>query len=922
MDNNQLQEHTIYVTKRNGDKEEVSFDKVMARIKFLSNGLNVNVIQVSQKIIAQIKPDILTSELDILGAEICINMATSHPDYGILASRILISNHQKNTTPSFSEAVQILHGHKDIQGNHAPLINDDVYDIVMANKHKLNDVIDHKRDYTFDYFGFKTLERSYLLRDSDKVVERPQYMWMRAALGIHREDVKDAIETYELMSNGYFTHATPTLYNAGTCREQLSSCFLLMIKDDSVEGIYDTLSDCALISQAAGGIGVNIHKIRSTGSYIRGTGGTSNGLVPMLRVYNNTARYIDQGGGKRPGAFAMYLEPHHPDIIEFIEMKRNIGSEEMKARDLFYAIWMPDLLMERIDSNSNWTLLDPHEFPNLSYVHGEEYRNLYHKYERDFQNKYRHNPIMLKKNIIPARDLWKKIIEAQVETGSPYILYKDVINAKNNQANLGTIQCSNLCAEITLYTSPEETAVCNLASVCLNKFVNENNKTFNFELLRRVVKVITKNLNKVIDINYYPIPEAKNSNLKHRPIGIGVQALADTFAMLDMPFDSKEARKLNREIAEHMYLAGVEASMEISKKRADMVHEFIKLAENTYNQWKHLIEHTDHMYTHNVQSINLLLNYDNVRGKFKQTINEWQTTAELAKSIGADASGLTEYYEQIPLLTSMKRLFDLQKILKLIPEELNRDKYYGSYSSFIGSPLEQGNLHYDLWNEQPCAELQPAFQRVKEEIKIYGLRNSTLFAYMPTASTSQIQGNNECFEPYTYNIYTRKVLSGEHFIINKHLVNKLMKLGMWDEKMKNTIIALGGSVQQISAIPADIRQCFKTVWEISQKVIIDYARDRAPFICQTQSMNLFIEQPTYANMTSMHFYAWRAGVKTGMYYLRTRTKADAQQVTIDPRLLNELKNNSQKEEENTDNTQPTEVFVCSRDNPNCESCGA
>lgn len=1183
---NFLNTETTYVTKRNGEKEEVSFDKVIRRIKFLSTGLKVNPIDVSQQIISQIKPDILTSELDLLGADICINMVTNHPDYGVLAARILISNHHKNTSPSFSECIEILRNNKDKRGNPAPLINNEVYQLVMENKNKINDVINHDRDNRIDYFGFKTLERSYLLKSNSKVIERPQYMWMRVALGIHRNDFKDAIETYDLMSNGYFTHATPTLFNASTCREQLSSCFLIAMKDDSVDGIYDTLKQCALISQTAGGIGLSIHNIRSLGSYIRGTGGTSNGLVPMLRVFNNTARYIDQcfhpntyvytkdglteisnlivgdevydingnlqvikkvlehntnqptikitttlgetivtaqhpmyvkqigksdfdwieindigvgdeiyfpklnyeedipeftedvclilaycfldanintfsdynyhritainndtdiqtirkyldsncfsynmyntdyiyidkspnlpftssdyiknvghypkgmqaklssrvmnlpshklkiiydtiqsiiseeeyshyynknlskylnylrqkvynypvivtavsdeeknenlmydlefetehnyvtevgvahnGGGKRCGSFAMYLEPHHPDILHFLEMKQNTGVEELRARDLFYAVWLSDEFMRRVENDEKWTLLDPDEFPGLHDVYGDEYSNMYRKYENEFHLRYKYNPNELKAKVIKARDIWFKIIESQVETGTPYIGYKDAVNRKNNQANLGTIRSSNLCIEINLFTSKDEVAVCNLASICLPRFVNVETQTFDFDKLRYVVKVVVKNLNKVIDINYYPIPEAERSNLRHRPIGCGVQGLADTFCLLRMAFDSPEARELNRKIAEHMYLAGVEASMEIAKKRSVMVKEFLDLIECTYADWNNLCKNKATQYYYNIKSIEFLLNFDDILFKYKQTINEWQTSEQLALSIGAENSGLNDYDDIKPLLINMKRLLDLQHILKLIPEELNRESYYGAYSSFIGSPLSHNKLQYDLWGVEPSDELSEDFRHVKEMIHEYGLRNSTLFAYMPTASTSQIQGNNECFEPYTYNIYTRKVLSGQHKVVNKHLINDLLKIGMWNRKIKDLIIAHGGSIQNINGIPDHIKELYKTVWELSQKTIIDYAADRAPFICQTQSMNLFMSDPSYGKMTSMHFYAWKKGLKTGMYYLRTRTKANAQQFTVDPELL---KKNSI-------------TFVHDKDNTDCEACGA
>lgn len=891
--------HTLYVIKRNGQKEEVSFDKITKRIQSLSNDLDINVMEVSQKIIGQIKPNITTSELDILGAEICVALTTTNPDYGVLAARILISNHHKNTSPSFSEVIEMLYNNYDELGNHAPMINEDIRNIVKLHSNKLNDIIDHKRDNRFDYFGFKTLEKTYLLRIKGKIVERPQYLWMRVALGIHRNDLKEVFETYDYMSNGYFTHATPTMFNAGTMNEQLSSCFLLMMREDSIGGIYDTLKQCALISKSAGGIGLSVHDIRSESSYIKGTGGYSNGLVPMLKVYNATAKYVDQGGGKRMGSFAIYLEPHHPDIMSFLELKKNNGVEEMRARDLFYALWVSDLFMKRVKNNEKFTLLDPSRYPGLSDVYGDEFEKLYLKYEDDFLRSNEFNPTKLKKHVIPAQDIWNKILELQVETGTPYLLYKDAVNKKNNQANLGTIKSSNLCAEILLHTSHDEIAVCNLASICLPRYVKviDGVPLFDFDMLEKITKIMVKNLNKVIDVNFYPTPETERSNKRHRPIGIGVQGLADAFSLMKFPFDSAEARQLNKSIAIHMYHAGVEASIEIAKTRNNLVKEFITLCDSVF-ELLHIPLGTK--WSHNLKTISIIKHMKELRAKYEPRIMELATREKLVKSINV---AMTQFsIEEMFMLKTLKKIFDMQHHLKLISEELNRENYLGSYSSFEGSPLSKGQLQYDMWNEVLPEEFTPKFAKLKEELAHYGMRNSTLFAYMPTATTAQIQGNNECFEPYTSNLYNRNVLSGSFIVTNRHLVDDLMKLGLWNSEMKNKIIEDKGSIQNIPEIPDDIKKLYKIVWEISQKVILEYARDRAPFVCMTQSMNLFVDTPNTAKLTSMHFYGWELGLKTGMYYLRTRAKVTAQQFTIE--------------------TKDTIKVECDRSNPDCLSCGS
>ncbi len=749
------------VIKRNGKKEEVKFDKITARVEKLTHGLDrsyVDPIKVAKKVIEGVIDGISTVELDNLAAEVAASLTTTHPDYALLASRIAVSNLHKETRKSFTETMRDLYEYIDPKtGKKAQLIADEIHEVIEANADVLDSAIIYDRDYSFDYFGFKTLEKSYLLKINGKVAERPQHMFMRVAVGIHREDIDAAIETYNLMSERWFIHATPTLFNAGTPKPQMSSCFLLTLKEDSIDGIYDTLKQCAKISQSAGGIGLSIHHVRATGSYIKGTNGTSNGIVPMLRVFNDTARYVDQGGGKRKGSFAIYLEPWHADIFSFLELKRNNGKEEMRARDLFFALWIPDLFMKRVEEGGVWSLFCPNEAPGLSDCHSEEFEALYERYETE--GRYRKQ--------IPAQELWFEILASQIETGTPYLLYKDAANKKSNQQNLGTIKSSNLCTEIIEYTSPDEVAVCNLASLALPRYVI--NGKFDHEQLFKVTYTATKNLNKIIDGNYYPVEEARRSNMRHRPIGLGVQGLADAFILLRMPFDSPEAAQLNKDIFETIYYAALTASKDLAKM-------------------------------------------------------------------------------------------------------------HGTYETYPGSPISKGIFQFDMWGVTPGNRWE--WDVLKEEILQYGVRNSLLLAPMPTASTSQILGNNECFEPYTSNIYVRRVLSGEFPVVNKHLLKDLVKRGLWTNAIKDKIIIANGSIQAIDEIPQELKDLYKTVWEIKQKVIIDMAADRGAYIDQSQSLNLFVQEPTTKKLSSMHFYAWKKGLKTGMYYLRTRAASQAVQFTV------------------------------------------
>ncbi|WP_378181341.1 ribonucleoside-diphosphate reductase subunit alpha [Aquimarina sp. SS2-1] len=753
----------MYVVKRDGHKEPIMFDKITARVRKLCYGLNalVDPVKVAMRVIEGLYDGVTTSELDNLAAEIAATMTIAHPDYAKLAARISVSNLHKNTKKTFSEVVTDLYEYVNPRTEKkAPLISDEVYEVIMANKEKLDSTIIYNRDFGYDYFGFKTLERSYLLKINGKIAERPQHMLMRVSIGIHLNDLDAAIETYELMSKKYFTHATPTLFNSGTPKPQMSSCFLLATKDDSIDGIYDTLKQTAKISQSAGGIGLSIHNVRATGSYIAGTNGTSNGIVPMLRVFNDTARYVDQGGGKRKGSFAIYVEPWHADIFDFLDLKKNHGKEEMRARDLFYAMWIPDLFMKRVQEDAEWTLMCPNECPGLFDMHSEEFEATYTRYEAEGKGR----------RTIKARELWEKILESQIETGTPYMLYKDAANRKSNQQNLGTIRSSNLCTEIMEYTSPDEVAVCNLASIALPMFVK--NGAFDHKELFKITKRVTKNLNRVIDRNYYPVKEAENSNMRHRPVGLGVQGLADTFIQLRMPFTSDEAKKLNQEIFETLYFAAVTASMEEAKVD-------------------------------------------------------------------------------------------------------------GPYQTYEGSPISKGEFQHNLWGIKD-EELSGRWdwEGLRKKVLKNGVRNSLLVAPMPTASTSQILGNNEAFEPYTSNIYTRRVLSGEFIVVNKHLLEDLVKLNLWSDDLKDAIMRANGSIQNIDIIPQDLKELYKTVWELSMKDIIDMSRHRGYFIDQSQSLNLFMEGATMAKLTSMHFYAWKSGLKTGMYYLRTKSAVDAIKFTL------------------------------------------
>jgi ribonucleoside-diphosphate reductase alpha subunit len=802
------------VIKRTGRHEEVSFDKITARLRKLSYGLDtqyVNIIDIARKVIMGLYDGVTTTELDNLAAETAATMATVHPDYALLAARVAVSNLHKETEKSFHKVVHALYNYIDPKtGDRAGLIGDDTYKIVMKYKDRLDSAIIFDRDFEFDYFGFKTLERSYLMRMEGQVVERPQHLFMRVAIGIHGEDIDAAIETYNLMSERWFIHATPTLFNAGSPKPQMSSCFLLQMTDDSIEGIFETLKRCSLISQSAGGIGLSIHNIRATGSYIKGTGGTSNGIIPMLRVFNDTARYVDQGGGKRKGAFAVYLEPWHADVFEFLDLKKNHGKEEMRARDLFYAMWIPDLFMERVKADADWSLFCPNEAPGLFDVYGGEFEALYHQYERE--NRQR--------KTVKARDLWNAILESQVETGTPYILYKDAANKKSNQKNLGTIRSSNLCTEILEYTSPDEVAVCNLASIALPKYVQDGR--FDFERLAEITRVATRNLNKVIDINYYPIPEAERSNRRHRPIGLGVQGLADAFILMRYAFDSAEAKQLNIDIFETIYFAALTESCALAER-------------------------------------------------------------------------------------------------------------FGPYETYAGSPISQGTFQFDFWGVQPSSRWD--WDGLRERIKKHGVRNSLLVAPMPTASTSQILGNNECFEPYTSNLYTRRTLSGEHIVVNKHLMRDLVRLGLWNDEMREAIMAANGSIQGIEDIPADIRALYKTAYEISQKVIIDMAADRGAFICQSQSLNVFMEAATFGKLSSMHFYSWQKGLKTGMYYLRSKAATDPIKFTLSQKHQTKFTANKVTNEATvsakveTPSMQPLDLDqvagkICSLDDPTCESCSA
>lgn len=786
----------MYVEKRDGRKEAVKFDKITARIAKMCYGLDplVSPEAVAMKVIEGLFDGVTTTQLDNLAAEVAAAKTIDHPDYALLASRIAVSNLHKETKKTWSDVITDMYEYIDPKtGQNASLIADDVYAVIQENKDKLDSSIIYDRDFRYDYFGFKTLTRSYLMKLEGEIVERPQHMLMRVSVGIHKGDIDEVIKTYNLMSEGWFTHATPTLFNSGTPKPQMSSCFLLTMKEDSIEGIYDTLKSCAQISQSAGGIGLSIHDVRAKGSYIKGTNGESNGIVPMLRVFNDTARYVDQGGGKRKGSFAIYIEPWHADVFDFLDLKKNHGKEEQRARDLFYALWIPDLFMKRVKENGDWTLMCPHECPGLSDTHSAEFEALYTKYESEGKGR----------KTIKAQDLWFKILESQIETGTPYMLYKDAVNAKSNQKNLGTIKSSNLCTEIMEYTAPDEVAVCNLASLALPKYVKED-KTFDHQRLFDVTYQATLNLNKIIDGNFYPVEEARKSNMRHRPIGLGVQGLADTFITMGFPFESEDARALNREIFETMYYASMTASKDLAKVE-------------------------------------------------------------------------------------------------------------GAYETFEGSPVSNGEFQFDMWDVTPTDRWE--WDVLKEEVKEHGVRNSLLLAPMPTASTAQILGNNECFEPYTSNVYTRRVLSGEFIIVNKHLLKDLVREGLWTKSMRAKIMTENGSVQNIDEVPQVLKDLYKTAWEISQKAIIEQAADRGAYICQSQSLNIFMENANFGKLTSMHFYGWEKGLKTGMYYLRTKAATDAIKFTIEKDVVEEPTAKSLEEVEAD--------VACSLDDPDdCEACGS
>ena len=813
----------MYVIKRNNKKEIISFDKILKRIKIICKDFGLNNIiyaQVTIKVIDQLYDNIETTKIDELTAEQCASMASTHPDYTMLASAISISNLHKNTSDSFYDKMYKLYNFVDVNNNNYKLISDKLINIIENNKETIESIIDYKRDFLFDFFGYKTLERSYLMKCDKKIIERPQDMFMRVALTIHEDNIEKVKETYNEMSNKYFIHATPTLFNAGTPRPQLSSCYLIAMESDSIDGIFNTLKDCAKISKWSGGIGLHIHNIRSGGSHIRGTNGVSNGVIPMLGVFNKTARYVDQGG-KRNGSFAIYLEPHHPDIEDFLELKKNHGDEESKSRDLFYGLWISDLFMERVKDDKLWSLFCPDKTRGLADVYGDKFKELYLKYESE--KKY------IKQ--ISARDLWMKILDSQMETGTPYLLYKDACNLKSNQQNIGTIKSSNLCTEIIEYSDENESAVCNLASIALSMYVNSDNM-FNFEKLYSITKILVTNLNNIIDINFYPTIKTERSNLYHRPIGIGVQGLADTFFKMKYSFTSTEAKELNKMIFETIYYAALERSNEIAKER----YENMLYLQKEYNDgnWD-FIEDDDN-------------------NKFKKY------------NVKDD---------------EIEKLLNKYKPIKCEIINLNNN-LLGSYSSFIGSPICNGKFQFDLWNIEPIPNRYD-WDKLRVSIKEYGIRNSLLTAPMPTASTSQILGNNECFEPITSNIYSRSTLAGQFILVNKYLVNELLQLKLWDESIKNNIIENKGSIQHIQNIPQDLKDIYKTVWEIQMKDIIDMSRDRGIYICQSQSLNLWMEDPDPKSLTNMHFYSWKQGLKTGMYYLRRKAKHQAQQFTIEPK---------------------------------------
>ena len=823
------------VTKRSGTFEDMQFDKILKRVKTIGEEQNIKLgfSQLCLKVIDQLYDGIPTSKIDELMAEQCASLISDHPDYGRMAAAVSMSNLHKNTSKSFYETIKQLWTFSDIHGKPTPLVSQDLWTVVNKHHEVLENMLDYNRDYLIDYFGLKTLERAYLMRTNKIIVERPQHMWLRVSIGIHGDDISKVKETYDLMSRLFFTHATPTLFNAGTPRPQLSSCFLLSMKDDSIDGIYDTLKQCANISKWAGGIGLHIHQVRGAGSHIRGTNGTSNGIVPMLRNFNETARYVDQGGGKRNGSFAIYMSPYHSDILDFLELKKNHGDENARCRDLFYGLWIQDEFMKRIKNNETWYLMCPDMCPGLADKVGDDFTELYNSYisEGKFTKQ------------MPARDLWFKILDSQMETGTPYLLYADSCNRKSNQQNLGVIKSSNLCTEIIEYSSPDESAVCNLASIALSKFVD--NKIFDFDELHKVTKVVARNLDKVIDINYYPTKQTKRSNLLHRPVGIGIQGLADCFALMDLPFDDPISKKLNEDIFETIYHAAIETSCELAQERTAGMMALREAIDNDR------------------------LGFDNYDDP---CCDKLVVPDDNTKDIPKAYQTLIDRYHPI--------YYEIDKL---------ESKHLGAYSSFKNSPAYNGKLQFDLWDEKPTDRYD--WDKLKKDVQSHGIRNSLSIAPMPTASTSQILGNNECFEPFTSNIFTRRTLAGDFMIVNKYLISDLIKIDMWNKDIKNNIIANHGSIQQITGLPQHIKDKYKIVWEISMKTLINMASDRGKYVCQSQSMNLWLEDPSYNSLTSMHFYSWEKGCKTGIYYLRRKPKHQPQQFTIDP-----TKNNTQEEE--------------------------
>tara|TARA_Y100000768_G_C23989445_1_gene691231 strand:+ start:1337 stop:3985 length:2649 start_codon:yes stop_codon:yes gene_type:complete len=869
----------MFVKKRDGNSEILSYKKILDRSKKIGEKFenNINHTLLVTKVMDQLYNNIKTSEIDELLCQQCASMSSIDYDYYTLGSYICISNHQKEVSKD------IVENYKKIFNNDEGYLNKNFYEIIVKHKDFFNDLIVNENDYLIDYFGFKTLERAYLMKSNDKIYERIQHLWLRVSIQIHGEDLEKVKQTYIALSNKEFIHATPTLFNSGTKRPQLSSCYLLAMESDSIDGIFNTLHECASISKWAGGIGLHIHNIRATGSKIVGTNGVSNGIVPMLKVYNNTARYVDQGGGKRSGSFAIYLEPWHADIMEFLELRKNHGDEELRARDLFYALWIPDLFMKMVEEDNYWYLMCPNKCPGLSDCYGEGFDKLYYKYvnEKNYIKK------------IKARDLWFSILDSQMETGTPYILYKDACNKKSNQQNLGTIKSSNLCTEIIEYSNENETAVCNLASISLSAMVNEETKKFDYSKLEYVTKIVTENLNKIIDCNYYPTEKTYNSNMSHRPLGIGVQGLADAFAKMDISFDSDEAEKVNKYIFETIYYASISKSNELSMKR----HESLKSLQNEFvfdlftKQQSGYVKWFIKIYNNNYYDPNLIY-YNNDENLSKIITENYHLLKPSMKEIfGLNFyKNFKEYLNNLLLEEGINK--NIYKLDDKYKNYLNNNKHCGAYSSFEGSPISEGKFQFDLWGVKPSDRYD--WEELRKNIITYGVRNSLCIAPMPTASTSQILSNNECFEPFTSNIYSRRTLAGEFVVINRYLMKELKNKNLWNVELKNKIIEQKGSIQKIENIPEDIKNKYKIVWDMSMKRLIDMAKDRGAFICQSQSMNLWVEDPNYKNLTSMHFYAWKAGLKTGIYYLRRKAKHQAQQFTIEPTKNDNLDNNNEE----------------------------